>query len=151
MDKVKIGKFISACRKEKQITQEQLAEMLHVTDKSVSKWENGICLPDASLYEPLCKNLDISINELFAGQRIADVHLLQMLKRKMYSMSDKSVSFADFDNALDRIAEVTMILKAFESKEEAVQFLVRESGASCEECSKAYDFYIHLFDTNEEM
>ena len=79
------------------------------------------------------------------------MQLLQMLKRKMYSMSDKSVSFADFDNALNRIAEVTMILKAFESKEEAVQFLVRESVASPEECSKAYDFYIRLFDSNEEM
>ena len=75
MDKIKIGKFISTCRKEKQITQEQLAELLHVTDKSVSKWENGICLPDASLYEPLCKSLDISINELFAGERRADVQL----------------------------------------------------------------------------
>ena len=72
MDKVKIGKFISKCRKDKQLTQEQLAEMLNVTNKSISKWENGVCLPEASIYEPLCKILDITINELFAGQKIVD-------------------------------------------------------------------------------
>ena len=66
MNQIKIGKFIAQCRKEKGITQEQLANMLNTTNKSVSKWENGNCLPDSSLYEPLCKILNISINELFA-------------------------------------------------------------------------------------
>ena len=120
MDKVKIGKFISKCRKDKQLTQEQLAEMLNVTNKSISKWENGICLPEATIYEPLCKVLDITINELFAGQKIvdedykkiADENLMQMLKYKLYSMSDKSITFKEFDNALTKIAEVTAILKA---------------------------------------
>ena len=131
MDKVKIGKFISRCRKDKQLTQEQLAEMLNVTNKSISKWENGICLPEASIYEPLCKILGITINELFAGQKImdedykkiADENLMQMLKYKLYSMSDKSITFKEFDNALTKIAEVTAILKAFKTKEEAVEYL----------------------------
>ena len=72
MDRLKIGRFIAQCRKDKGLTQEQLAEMLDLTNKSISKWENGSCLPDASLYEPLCSALEITINELFAGQRIRD-------------------------------------------------------------------------------
>lgn len=157
MDKVKIGKFISKCRKDKQLTQEQLAEMLNVTNKSISKWENGICLPEATIYEPLCKVLDITINELFAGQKIvdedykkiADENLMKMLKYKLYSMSDKSITFKEFDNALTKIAEVTAILKAFKTKEEAVDYLMKETATSYEECSNAYDFYIRLFETKD--
>ena len=157
MDKVKIGKFISKCRKDKQLTQEQLAEMLNVTNKSISKWENGICLPEATIYEPLCKVLDITINELFAGQKIvdedykkiADENLMQMLKYKLYSMSDKSITFKEFDNALTKIAEVTAILKAFKTKEEAVEYLMKETATSYEECSNAYDFYIKLFEIKD--
>lgn len=153
MDQIKIGKFIAECRKNKGLTQTQLAEMLNTTNKSVSKWENGSCLPDASLYEPLCDILDITINELFAGQkiknedyqRIADANLMQMLKYKLYQLSDKSVAFADFDNALNRMAEVTTILKQFGTKEEAVDYLVKGTNLSIEECSAAYDFYINLF------
>ena len=55
MDQKKIGLFIATCRKKKGLTQKQLAEKLSVTDKSVSKWERGIHLPDASLYIPLCE------------------------------------------------------------------------------------------------
>ena len=76
MDKIKIGEFIANCRKDKLLTQEKLAEMLNVTSKSVSKWENGNCLPDTSLYEPLCNILDISINELFAGEKFKDKDLI---------------------------------------------------------------------------
>ena len=152
MNQEKICKFISECRKEKQITQEQLAERLGVTNKSVSKWENGNCLPNSSLYEPLCKILNISINELFAGDRLEDNstnNLMQMLKYKLYLLSDKSISFNEFGNALDRISEVTTILKSFDSKETAVEFLVNETQVSYEECEKAYDFYIQLFTIKE--
>ena len=54
MDQQKIGAFMAACRKRKKLTQRQLAEALGVTDRSVSNWENGVCLPDASLYHSLC-------------------------------------------------------------------------------------------------
>ena len=70
MKQEKIGKFIAECRKEKGLTQEQLAEKLAITYKSVSKWECGRSLPDPSLMEMLCDNIGISINELFAGERI---------------------------------------------------------------------------------
>lgn len=68
MDQKKIGAFIANCRKKKELTQKQLAQQLSVTDKSVSKWERGIHLPDASLYMPLCEILGISLNEFFLGE-----------------------------------------------------------------------------------
>ena len=68
MDQIKIGKFISTKRKEKNITQSELAEKLNITDRAISKWENGICLPDANNIIELCKILDITVNDLFSGE-----------------------------------------------------------------------------------
>ena len=68
MDQIKIGKFIASCRKKQKLTQEQLAEKLGISDRAISKWENGICLPDASNMPELCKILDITINDLFSGE-----------------------------------------------------------------------------------
>lgn len=67
----------------------------------------------------------------------------------MYCPSDKKISFDEFKNALTRISEVTTILQSFETKEEAVQFLVEQTNISYDECSKAYDFYVHLFVTRK--
>lgn len=72
MNQEKIGKFIAECRKEKKLTQEQLAEKLGVSNRSISRWENGKTMPDISLFEPLCEELNISINELLKGQRLND-------------------------------------------------------------------------------
>ena len=70
MDLVKIGKYIAGKRKALGMTQKQLAEKLNMSDKSVSKWERGICLPDVSVYMELCEILGISIYEFLAGEDI---------------------------------------------------------------------------------
>ena len=70
MDLVKIGKYIAGKRKALGMTQKQLAEKLNMSDKSVSKWERGICLPDVSVYMELCEILGISINDFLAGEDI---------------------------------------------------------------------------------
>lgn len=70
MDQEKIGKFIAKIRREKNITQSDLAEKLGVTDRSVSNWENGKNMPDLSLFKPLCDELNISINEFLSGEKI---------------------------------------------------------------------------------
>lgn len=70
MNQEKLGKFIKECRKKKNLTQEDLASTLNVTDKAVSKWENGRCLPDVSLFTKLCKELDITVNELLSGEKL---------------------------------------------------------------------------------
>ena len=67
MDLIKIGRFIANLRKDKKLTQEQLAEKLMVTDRAVSKWERGLSLPDASKMIELCTILDINVNELLMG------------------------------------------------------------------------------------
>ena len=70
MNQIKIGKFILNCRKDKGLTQEQLAEKLGVTSKSISRWENGKTMPDYSLLKDLCNELDINVNELLSAEKI---------------------------------------------------------------------------------
>ena len=70
MNLVKIGKYIASKRKSLGMTQKQLAEKIGMNDKSVSKWERGICLPDVSVYLELCEILGISLNEFLAGEDI---------------------------------------------------------------------------------
>ncbi len=90
MNQIKIGKFIASCRKEKSLTQAQLAEMLGITDRAVSKWETGRSLPDSSIMLELCEILDINVNELLSGERIAmenydkkaEENLLEMKRQK---------------------------------------------------------------------
>ncbi len=71
MNQEKIGKFIQQLRKEKKLTQQELAEKLGVTDKSIGNWENGRNMPDLSLFKPLCDTLDITINDLMSGEKIS--------------------------------------------------------------------------------
>ena len=71
MNQEVIGNFIAECRKEKNMTQQELADKLGVTDRAISHWENGRRLPDYSLLKDLCDVLSISINELFSGEKIS--------------------------------------------------------------------------------
>ena len=68
MDQIKIGKFIAECRKKNNLTQMQLAEKLNITDRAISKWENGKGMPDSSIMLDLCNELKISVNELLSGE-----------------------------------------------------------------------------------
>lgn len=72
MDQGKIGKFISELRKEKNMTQQELADKLGVSNKTVGNWENGRNMPDLSLFRPLCNELDIKTDELLLGERIGN-------------------------------------------------------------------------------
>ena len=90
MDQVKIGKFIAACRKKENLTQLQLAEKLGITDRAVSKWETGKCLPDSAIMLDLCGLLGISVNDLLCGEVVmmenynkeTEKQLLEMIKEK---------------------------------------------------------------------
>lgn len=77
MDLIKIGKYIAAKRKGLGLTQKQVAEKIGMSDKSVSKWERGICLPDVSIYFELCEILGISIQEFLAGEDISQENLMK--------------------------------------------------------------------------
>ena len=102
MDQQKIGKFIASLRKEKGYTQEQLAEKLNVSNKSISRWENGNTMPDLSLIPKLCEILDVSINELLSGERIESDNYqkkleeniiinIGLLKKKMKQLTKKII------------------------------------------------------------
>ena len=99
MNQEKIGKFIAICRKEQNFTQEQLAEQLGVSNKSISRWETGNSMPDYSILSDLCKKLNISINELFSCERLtnnkykekADENLLTALENSLLNLKDKVI------------------------------------------------------------
>lgn len=90
MNQVKIGKFIAECRKKNGLTQMQLAEKLNITDRAVSKWENGKAMPDSSIMLALCDELKISVNDLLSGEVVTldnyneklENNLLEMVKEK---------------------------------------------------------------------
>lgn len=86
MDQTKIGRFLAACRKEKDLTQRQLAELLHVSDKTVSKWETGKGLPEAQLMLPLCEALGISVNELLSGERLTETEYQRKAEENMVNL-----------------------------------------------------------------
>ena len=73
MDQKKIGIFLKELRKEKQLTQEQLAEMLGVTNRSISRWENGVNMPDFDLVIEIANYYDVSIEEILDGERKNDM------------------------------------------------------------------------------
>ena len=106
MDQIKIGKFIAECRKKNNLTQMQLAEKLNITDRAISKWENGKGMPDSSIMLDLCNELKISVNELLCGEliemnnynEIAEKNLLEMAKKeeiqnKKLMMYEKVIGF----------------------------------------------------------
>ncbi|WP_142413895.1 helix-turn-helix domain-containing protein [Hathewaya massiliensis] len=72
MNQLSIGKFIAQKRKEHNMTQEQLGEKIGVSNKSVSKWETGKCMPDYSVVQELCKELEITVAELMDGEEIEE-------------------------------------------------------------------------------
>lgn len=90
MDLKKIGLYIAGKRKALGLTQVQLAEKLGMSDKSVSKWERGICLPDVSVYMELCSILGISLNEFIAGQDLDENHLIRQSEDNLLEVTKDS-------------------------------------------------------------
>lgn len=101
MDQIKIGKFIATLRKEKELTQEQLGEKLGVTNKTISRWENGNYMPDIEMLSLLSKEFDVSINELISGERLllddfkkaADNNLVTALNNSAFTLKEKIAFF----------------------------------------------------------
>lgn len=101
MDQIKTGKFIATLRKEKDLTQEQLGEKLGVTNKTISRWENGNYMPDIEMLSLLSKEFDVSINELISGERLllddfkkaADNNLVMALNNSTFTLKEKIAFF----------------------------------------------------------
>ena len=89
MNQEKIGRFIAECRKEQNYTQAVLAEKLGITDRAISKWENGKSMPDASIMLELCDLLRISVNELLTGEHIAMDHYKEKAEENLIELQEK--------------------------------------------------------------
>ena len=93
MNQEKIGKFISSLRKEKNMTQLDLAEKLNISDRAVSKWERGINLPDASLMIELSKMFNVTINELLNGEIIKN-NYMEKAEEKLLELQERNDEYA---------------------------------------------------------
>ena len=104
MDQVKIGKFIAERRRTVNLTQMQLAEKLGITDRAVSKWETGKCMPDYSVIKALCEELEITVAELMDGESAGDKsvreyddeQIMDLLKRTQELEKQKNMLYGIF-------------------------------------------------------
>ncbi len=132
MNQEKIGKFIAECRKEQGFTQAALAEKLGITDRAISKWENGKSMPDASIMLELCELLKINVNELLSGEHIimdnykeiAEKNLIEM--RNQEERANKRLLGAEgFLITLTMIASLSLIIAgAFLAKTNAILAII---------------------------
>ena len=117
MDQIKIGKFIAECRKKNKLTQMQLAEKLNITDRAISKWENGKGMPDSSIMLDLCNELKISVNELLSGEVIkmedyrkqAEENLLKMEKER----EEKDRQLLNLEVVIGYFSSITFLILIF--------------------------------------
>ena len=117
MDQIKIGKFIAECRKKNKLTQMQLAENLNITDRAISKWENGKGMPDSSIMLDLCNELKISVNELLSGEIIkmedykkqAEENLLKMEKER----EEKDRQLLNLEVVIGYFSSITFLILIF--------------------------------------
>ena len=117
MDQIKIGKFIAQCRKNKKLTQAQLAEKLNITDRAISKWETGNGMPDSSIMIDLCNILGIDVNELLSGEVIkmedynkkAEENLLKLKKEK----EEKDEQLLKLEIVIGYISSITFLILIF--------------------------------------
>ncbi|MDE6259959.1 MAG: helix-turn-helix domain-containing protein [Oscillospiraceae bacterium] len=101
MDQAKVGRLIAQLRKEQGLTQEALGQKLGVTNKTVSRWENGNYMPDIELLVPLGEALGVSVNELLAGERLsdeqfrrrADENLVEAVRESSFSVKERTEFF----------------------------------------------------------
>lgn len=89
MDQIRIGKFIKERRNLKNITQSSLASILGITDRAISKWENGICMPDVGTIPEICKILDITVNDLFSGEIVKMKDYDKKLEENLLELAKK--------------------------------------------------------------
>ena len=122
MDQKKIGKFICSLRKEKQLTQEQLAEKLGVSINAVSKWERGLSFPDVSLYKDLCNELDINIEELINGEKsksstAKEIAILNVVKTNKKEKKKRNIIIIFFTLLITLLIIFGLIIYKYKSRE----------------------------------
>jgi transcriptional regulator with XRE-family HTH domain len=126
IDQIKTGKFIARCRKEKDLTQAQLAEKLGITDRAVSKWENGKSLPDTGTMLELCDILSINVNELLSGEKLLDNNYKEMAEHNLLELAkqeeEHNRKMLKLENVVGYTGTVSFLVLIF-----AASFAVQET------------------------
>jgi transcriptional regulator with XRE-family HTH domain len=110
MNQIDTGKFIASCRKEKGLTQAQLAEKLNITDRAVSKWETGKCMPDSAIMLELCNILDVTVNELLSGERIEMNHYEEKVNENLIELKRNDEKNMNKNTIILTIYTITMVI-----------------------------------------
>jgi transcriptional regulator with XRE-family HTH domain len=110
MNQADTGKFIAKCRKEKGLTQAQLAEKLNITDRAISKWETGRSMPDSSIMLDLCQILGVSVNELLSGERIQMENINSKADETLLELKRKDENNINMNAVISIIFTITMII-----------------------------------------
>lgn len=110
MDQAKTGKFIAACRKEKKLTQIQLARQLGITDRAVSKWETGKSMPDSSIMLELCQILGITVNELLRGEKITMENVETTANETLVAMKQRDERNLSLNKIISVIFSATLLI-----------------------------------------
>ena len=110
MNQIDTGRFIANCRKEKGLTQAQLAEKLNITDRAISKWETGKCMPDSSIMLELCSILGVTVNELLSGERIEMNHYEEKVNENLIELKRKDENNMNKNTIISTIYTIAMII-----------------------------------------
>ena len=112
MNQVEIGKFIAKCRKEKKLTQAQLAEKLDITDRAVSKWETGKSMPDSSIMLELCEILGITVNELLSGEVVDTENYEKRINENLIALKRKDENNMSKNMIILIVFSITLLHKS---------------------------------------
>lgn len=117
MDLEKIGKFIAKKRQENNFTQESLAEKLEISNRAISKWERGICLPDANNLAKLCKLFNLSYNELLSGEELKKTNYEEKAEKLLAEFSQietaQNKKFFLYENVIGYMATIPFLILCF--------------------------------------
>ncbi len=151
MDKIKIGKFIAECRKKNNLTQMQLAEKLNITDRAISKWENGKGMPDSSIMMDLCNELGISVNELLSGERIEMKEYNKKAEENLFELNKSNEKKNKIINYIVIITIVLIIISVVELFFVIIQLKKVQLETTLNQAQNTYELNIKVNDLEERL
>lgn len=153
MNQVNVGKFIAALRKEKNLTQEQFADNLGVNNRSVSRWENGNCMPDLSLLEMISAELKVSVSELLDGKRKSDFYIKEnsyLRNYKILTELNRKAIFADDISFEDKQEALSVLSDGAGCREDIIKYKNRMRVNPGTDCIYP-DYYIPPYNGNKKL
>ena len=149
MDQIKIGKFIANCRKENNLTQMQLAEKLNITDRAISKWENGKGMPDSSIMIDLCNELKISVNELLSGEKMEEYN--KKAEENLFELYKSNEKKNKIINSVVIITIILIIISVIELSFVIIQLKKFQLETTLNQAQNTYELNIRVNNLEERI